>query len=845
MYIQDLTSGYGKSHIFEFIIKEGEPLRCAPVKLYKEGNAIFICYYDDQDADGIIAEPLYEEDFNTLSSILNGTPCTSTILKSHENRVIVYTLIFSNELSMDFSIYHSDSPSLDCENFVITLGQKDCYCVLGVSVSQKDMVIVGKYEYIQLETHYNENRAACLVVKKVINGALESNDYIFYLVKTQMNFISSYVEIFQETLEQFGKIEKTISDYVEIGIKDDPELFVGTMNAKNCSANLSKILGHLESDSSPVQFEYDKVEIVKMALSNNDIFVVEGACGTGKTTIMRTILNRLMFENTKADICDRNSFNTLDEKKSSELKVSDRKLIHDKVEKHKSKLLKAYINPTPPKYVLDFEDLHEKLFNEAHTFEFAINILEEIKANLTPKLSVSLFQELDTMICELYLMAEYTDKACDRLLKNIRLMPCSRASYDDGGESAILEVLTRLKKQGFDEYFGILQALYEEYDNSENWFERASKLKRQLILAFQPEQRIYIDEREKSSITTLLFKIQDFLYDEIERTFEKDNKVILNYLNEITADSSDITSVITEFFQVDNLSKQQPKGVIEYFGTVLIDCTCMTTNDFFNYLTYAKRVIIFGTKNYSQSGIFEKVCSVLENYEKIDGKKRVVNLSVNYRNHPRFVRFLSRNFFEKYGSKPIISLSKESEIDTGPLEKLFIWYDVPYSAGPEMPKGNDIIRPVEARKIAEHLFRVMKLENCKGLSFGIITLYESQIDVIYDELANTGITKEIEQIKIGTATDLQHMEFDIVYVSLIRSNLLHKPNYTWNESVQKYGNWLNDRILYLSMSRQKKSLILVGDSAMVSDGNAKIFAEPLFNFYNIFAGDENYGSIIK
>lgn len=76
------------------------------------------------------------------------------------------------------------------------------------------------------------------------------------------------------------------------------------------------------------------------------------------------------------------------------------------------------------------------------------------------------------------------------------------------------------------------------------------------------------------------------------------------------------------------------------------------------------------------------------------------------------------------------------------------------------------------------------------------------------------------------------MEFDIVFLSVVRSRDIN----TINDKLKDYklfGFLISKNRLCVSMSRQKKSLIVVGDKKFFESDRAKTDVEELYNFLQI------------
>ena len=203
--------------------------------------------------------------------------------------------------------------------------------------------------------------------------------------------------------------------------------------------------------------------------------------------------------------------------------------------------------------------------------------------------------------------------------------------------------------------------------------------------------------------------------------------------------------------------------------------------------------------------------------------------------HQTLGDFVSRTFYEYHG---------ESKINTGRPDSDFVhnipnyegkvaaWLDVPLQQGSEKT-GQSKSRLIEAKHLAHELRLAM--EASQNLTFGVITFYRAQVTEIWEALCNEGVAerndegayqvsrqweegradsgKLIERLRIGTVDSFQGKEFDVVFLSMTRSNdiVAKEPK----QYQQKYGFLLLENRLCVAMSRQQRLLIVVGDLGMV------------------------------
>lgn len=241
-----------------------------------------------------------------------------------------------------------------------------------------------------------------------------------------------------------------------------------------------------------------------------------------------------------------------------------------------------------------------------------------------------------------------------------------------------------------------------------------------------------------------------------------------------------------------------------------------------------------------QASLFERLWVLLRALEEKDGIPRTVTLDAQYRMHPVLGDFVSRVFYEAHGDGRIESPRKAEEFAhdlPGYVSKSgacpAAWLDVPAGRGREV-RGVSKSRPSEARAIAKELRRL--IDHDSTLTFGVISFYSQQVDEIGKALVDVGLAertgttrgwriadewattfdktgRRVERLRVGTVDAFQGKEFDVVFLSVTRSNDL--PAETDEQQRRKYGHLMLENRLCVSMSRQQRLLISVGDLAFI------------------------------
>ena len=95
-----------------------------------------------------------------------------------------------------------------------------------------------------------------------------------------------------------------------------------------------------------------------------------------------------------------------------------------------------------------------------------------------------------------------------------------------------------------------------------------------------------------------------------------------------------------------------------------------------------------------------------------------------------------------------------------------------------------------------------------------------------------------ERLRIGTVDSFQGMEFDVVFLSMVRSQpqnskYFKKCDFSAKEQQRVFGHLMSRSRLCVSVTRQKKALIVVGDSQLIQTSIAEQAVPELQAFYSL------------
>lgn len=264
-----------------------------------------------------------------------------------------------------------------------------------------------------------------------------------------------------------------------------------------------------------------------------------------------------------------------------------------------------------------------------------------------------------------------------------------------------------------------------------------------------------------------------------------------------------------------------------------------------------------------KTSMFEHLWMKAKELEKSDGIKRAVTLDAQYRMHPTLGNFVSQNFYEPHEQafrSPRPASDFVQPISSTPVR----WVNIPASRGRDLRSSSrSLYRTCEIDYIAETLNNYLEDSRNDKLTFGVISFYRAQAQAIKQRLKDFG-----SRVRIGTVDEFQGMEFDVIFLSVVRSGkdfsdidfdfLENPPLSSDKESFDEYKKicdevgrkiygFLNvENRLCVALSRQKRLLIVVGDADMFRGNTsariAKICVPAMYHLYKLC---ESEGSVVN
>lgn len=247
--------------------------------------------------------------------------------------------------------------------------------------------------------------------------------------------------------------------------------------------------------------------------------------------------------------------------------------------------------------------------------------------------------------------------------------------------------------------------------------------------------------------------------------------------------------------------------------------------------------------------------------------RRVVTLDEQFRMHEVLGKFVSDSFYGGQLDSPRGSAGFEHGLpDYGTA--VAAWLDVPRDQGPERRKQSTS-RQAEAERIAAELESLMK--QAPSLTFGAISFYSDQVDLIGKELSDRGIARRAgpgenhfigdgdfrltddgrERLRVGSVDSFQGRQFDVVLLSMTRSapdkdsRPPSDPEMYVKWVRRRYGHVLLVNRLCVAMSRQRRLLIVVGDAVMFDAPRAPAGSAPLKEFLRMCRQGGDHGRFVR
>jgi hypothetical protein len=490
--------------------------------------------------------------------------------------------------------------------------------------------------------------------------------------------------------------------------------------------------------------------------------------------------------------------------------------------------------------------------------------------------------------------SQVSEESEDRelILRAVRALRTDAVTFSDDGPRTAYRLLKRLENENLTtavERGYLERAAAWDREHDPDFLPELKALQDSLIDQLTASPILDRVPLVNADVEAVLIEVVDALYKRVRQSEYGVEVALYEYLDDLEHDPNGVRSTLQSYTAVLAATCQQSvsrpmeriKGDDKFnFDTVIVDEAARANPlDLFIPMARAeRRIILVGdhrqlphilepdverqlefseedTRDKLSKSLFERLFNHAKELEQRDGSKRAITLDAQYRMHPVLGGFVGEAFYEPYG-EGFNSPRPASEFahDLDPYQgKVAAWMNIPASEGKER-RGKSKSRPVEATWIAREALRI--LEQRPDFSVGVITFYTAQELQILREMKPLGMVEEtemglqvarkyretrscdghlIERLRVGTVDAFQGKEFDVVLLSMTRSNSLPA-----NDTIsfrRKYGFLTLENRLCVAMSRQKRLLIVVGDAGMVLEPAADEAIHGLKVFYELCGGD--------
>ncbi|MBL7051668.1 MAG: AAA family ATPase, partial [Nanoarchaeota archaeon] len=189
---------------------------------------------------------------------------------------------------------------------------------------------------------------------------------------------------------------------------------------------------------------------------------------------------------------------------------------------------------------------------------------------------------------------------------------------------------------------------------------------------------------------------------------------------------------------------------------------------------------------YSKNSLYDLGDRIIKNKNKLP-----LLLNQHYRSYKDIINFSNHFFYEK---KLKIKTNDSKLIHKDIHPRGIKWFNI-------SGKTQNLFNKNEAIEVIR-ILKTFKKSNLKKVSFGIVTLFRAQMELIAKMVNNSKDLKDMD-ITIGTTHRFQGDEKDIIIFSLAISEGIK----------QKTLNWINStsQLLNVAITRARSVLIIVGD----------------------------------
>ena len=529
---------------------------------------------------------------------------------------------------------------------------------------------------------------------------------------------------------------------------------------------------------------------------------------------------------------------------------------------------------------------------QAPTRRLAASLVRKIAALGVAMLGEDGARRVENLVKNLTREEKLNDNSSQWLNAARRLRVRSESFSDDGPERSadalddLRDVLEENERKLLDK-----ASLWRSEDGPPSFLADLEALKKRLLVRFASPPVFRVEKQNDEVIALAEFAIQRIKT--VGRSAkDKKSAALAEFLAELESNPYGMMDAVSDYSfafaatcqQSVNRGMQIQKGItgrdvnenlkgMEYEYVIVDEAARVSPRDLMVAMVQGKRIILVGDhrqlphiiddevarqmeggelgqdesdwlkKSMFQYLFSERLKTLDKNFPIIDGTTgrvtpRSVTLDRQYRMHPLLGDFISRNFYERFDPLEKFDSGRPASDFVHSLPgadgKPAVWLDVPAQRGKHQKDGTSWTRPVEATVITRQLHAWLSSDWGKDLSFGVISFYKAQADLIRQQLGH--ITDDDKKLRVGTVDSFQGMEFDVVFLSMVRTlpkNWRPKDDDREKQARGLFGHLCLYNRLNVSMSRQKKLLVVVGDAGSLQNQLAADFVPGLVDFLHL------------
>ncbi|WQV81169.1 AAA family ATPase [Helicobacter pylori] len=600
---------------------------------------------------------------------------------------------------------------------------------------------------------------------------------------------------------------------------------------------------------------------IKIALNTPDIAIIQGSPGTGKTTVINAICERL-FEEYPKDKNIKGQILLCAQGHDATNNVRE----HIKVGGLPTFKFGAKQNAKEEQYKQD-ERLNERLR------ELAEILIESVRKKLQSlgdyeniekilDLEEALRRYYSSPISELEFLKEIEKNAIffnSSMRERLSQLKARQQKQEMPAKLSVIHAL-RTTQEGFEDdgvmrNYDLLESQFKENLTKEDRellespkpnLEKLQELKIRLLEKNAPK-REYEIPKPNEEVVSLADDLLEILSSQSPN--DKRIRVLLEYLSVLERTPWDLESLLRDYNFVFSSTIGQHNQALErketpYFDSVIVDEAAKANPlELLMVMALAKECIILvgddrqlphylddeiGKKLEDESqdaqdeiekalkdSMFKKLKERAQKLKELDGKERFITLNMQYRMHPLLGELVSDVFYKPYNESFESPLEEKHfkhnlrVLDNKPLA----WIDV---KNPKEKRNADgsYYRESEITEIKKCLDLFMKDE--PDFTFGVITFFSEQKRLLEQAL------KGYANLEIGTVDSFQGKEFDVVFLSSVRTR-----------HTEGFGFLKDSPRLCVALSRQKRALIVAGDREKFDTPEAKDKVSGLFEFLQL------------